>query len=239
MGWQGERLSRAWVPAPRWWMSPWSATLLAVSLLLPPAAGLSVTQEPANLTEGGNVTLTPQGIPDSFIMNCGWFRGETTDRANRIFIYYPPPSPRGQINGAANTGRERRVPTCSLRISDLMLNYSGVYTVVVTLASAAPAKASVKIAVSEHFISTDHAAVIGLALGILAAAALIGGLLYYFLRVRGRSDPSSTQAVSAYSIYENISPSGQVKAEGSLDSNHTTYQALQHGDRAVYDRLKW
>ncbi|XP_053123628.1 uncharacterized protein LOC128332878 [Hemicordylus capensis] len=163
------------------------------SLLLPPAAGLSVTQEPANLTEGGNVTLTPQGIPDSFIMNCGWFRGETTDRANRIFIYYPPPSPRGQINGAANTGRERRVPTCSLRISDLMLNYSGVYTVVVTLASAAPAKASVKIAVSG---------------------------------VRGRSDPSSTQAVSAYSIYENISPSGQVKAEGSLDSNHTTYQRL-------------
>ncbi|XP_062996090.1 carcinoembryonic antigen-related cell adhesion molecule 5-like isoform X2 [Elgaria multicarinata webbii] len=120
------------------WRGSWQAALLAASILSScfllnqaqsgSSTEISVTWKPLEPIQGQNVTLTPgEGLEN--IVFCNWYRATTTDLEKRIFVYYLPPSPLGQINGAAYTGRETGSPDCSLHIRNLTSADTGNYTV--------------------------------------------------------------------------------------------------------------
>ncbi|XP_053123611.1 carcinoembryonic antigen-related cell adhesion molecule 1-like isoform X2 [Hemicordylus capensis] len=231
MGRQAEGLSHTW--GHLGWRSSWPAALLAVSLLLPPAAGLSVTPVPPNPAEGGSVTLTPQGLSDSFI-SCSWFRAGTTDLKKRIFIYYPPPSPHGQINGPAYTERETIVATCSLQISDLMLNYSGIYTV--SEDSATSAQASVNLTVSEsvsNITITGPTEAIEHTITTLNCTSKGTGVSYYWLKenqspeVEGRIFLSNNnQTLTFNTTFRNDTGNYTCYGYNSFSNASDTYQLV-------------
>ncbi|XP_059691302.1 carcinoembryonic antigen-related cell adhesion molecule 8-like [Gavia stellata] len=121
-------------PGPR--RSPWSATVLAAALLLsclPPAPGqaplFAIRQDPAAARAGGDVSFTLEPVPGDIVL-CSWFRAPVADLAFEIFNYFKV-SELGQTNGPAYTGRETGAADCSMRISRLWQNDTGVYTVAV------------------------------------------------------------------------------------------------------------
>uniref|UniRef100_A0ACB8FSH2 Uncharacterized protein n=1 Tax=Sphaerodactylus townsendi TaxID=933632 RepID=A0ACB8FSH2_9SAUR len=73
---------------------------------------------------GQTVTLIPAGKPE--IITCTWYRDEEVE-SKEIFTYIP--SIPEQQNGPAFTGRESAGPNCSLAISRLTLNDTGIYIV--------------------------------------------------------------------------------------------------------------
>ncbi|XP_062995817.1 carcinoembryonic antigen-related cell adhesion molecule 5-like [Elgaria multicarinata webbii] len=116
-----------------WQMLLLAASILSSSFLLTRAHSGSpkevlVTSKPSIPIEGRDVTLTPGGTLEK-VVSCSWYRGKIPDLVKRIFVYFLPPIPLGQINGAAHTGRETGAPDCSLHIRSLTSADSGNYTV--------------------------------------------------------------------------------------------------------------
>ncbi|KAL8219715.1 UNVERIFIED_CONTAM: hypothetical protein K2H54_031707 [Gekko kuhli] len=117
----------------RWRPLRWLAALLGASVLTsgflptraqPSSINITVTWEPAEPFVGGDVTLTPGGKPG--FGSCIWsrWRGEK----NYIFVYFPPPSEQLHT-GPDYSEREIPGPKCSLRITSLTLEDSGIYMV--------------------------------------------------------------------------------------------------------------
>uniref|UniRef100_A0A670ISW7 Immunoglobulin domain-containing protein n=1 Tax=Podarcis muralis TaxID=64176 RepID=A0A670ISW7_PODMU len=111
-----------------------TASILSSCFLLTQAQGkteIHITVDPNELREGQSVTLTPGSVDLKPYRGCTWFRG-TLENKNRIFTYARIPF-EDRLNGPAFTGRETVDSLCSLRITLLRLNDSGMYTLTVGL----------------------------------------------------------------------------------------------------------
>uniref|UniRef100_A0ACB8FST6 Uncharacterized protein n=1 Tax=Sphaerodactylus townsendi TaxID=933632 RepID=A0ACB8FST6_9SAUR len=93
-----------------------------------PSPGHSHRVGPNNTQSAITVTLIPAGKPK--FAACFWYRDEQVE-SKRIFAYIP--SYYHQDDGPAFTGRETPGPNCSLTISRLTLNDTGIYIVRKTL----------------------------------------------------------------------------------------------------------
>ncbi|XP_075345487.1 cell adhesion molecule CEACAM2-like [Mycteria americana] len=116
--------------------SPWSSAVLAAALLLscsPPAWGqallFALRQDPQAARAGGDVSFALEPVPSGVVF-CSWHRAPTASLDLEILSYFTQPE-LAQENGPAHTGRETGAADCSLRISRLRLNDTGVYTVAV------------------------------------------------------------------------------------------------------------
>ncbi|XP_077788354.1 cell adhesion molecule CEACAM21-like [Podarcis muralis] len=121
------RRSHGWKVS--WKMLPLAASVLSSCFLLTRAqetTGISIRVVPEVLKEGDSVTLTPEGLDLKNVGSCKWYRGAVEERNIIISFFRPPYS--GQIGGPAYTGRETVKPDCSLYITDLKPDDSGIYT---------------------------------------------------------------------------------------------------------------
>ncbi|XP_067318554.1 carcinoembryonic antigen-related cell adhesion molecule 3-like [Anolis sagrei] len=187
--------------------------------------------DPSNPSEGENVSLIPDVGPRN-LTSCQWFRGRVV-RTNTILIYFFSRTPKP---GPNYTGRETVDSNCSLHITNLAGNYSGTYTFLLQFMGGA-IKGEVELLVSarpppSENEETEHSTgliagivviIVSLALGL----ALIGGLLYLFLRIR-RQKPTSDPIQSGPTTYENLPRPGQrnigENPGNSSDPSSHTYQ---------------
>ncbi|XP_053253825.1 carcinoembryonic antigen-related cell adhesion molecule 16-like [Podarcis raffonei] len=111
-----------------WKMLPLAASVLSSCFLLTRAqetTGISIRVVPEALKEGDSVTLTPEDFDLKKIVSCKWYRG-AAEAGNIIvtsFLFHSD-----QTEGTAYTGRETVKPDCSLYITDLKPDDSGIYS---------------------------------------------------------------------------------------------------------------
>ncbi|XP_048338395.1 carcinoembryonic antigen-related cell adhesion molecule 16-like [Sphaerodactylus townsendi] len=153
-----------------------AAFLLNSCFLLTQAQDIPVKLDPKWPLRGQTATLIPAGKPE--IITCTWFRDEQVE-SKEIFTYIPSIS--DQENGPAFTGRETAGPNCSLAISRLTLNDTGIYIVRKTVRGG-PEIGRAHVQVSESASALGAGAISGIVLGSLALASLAGTLLYSFFR---------------------------------------------------------
>nr|XP_021524178.1 carcinoembryonic antigen-related cell adhesion molecule 16-like [Aotus nancymaae] len=89
------------------------------------SAQLTITSDPPRAIEGGNVTLSVQGIPQNLI-SYNWLQGATTSQVTRIlnFNFFS----HGYTPGPAHAGRETGSADGSLTIIDARALDDGIYT---------------------------------------------------------------------------------------------------------------
>lgn len=89
------------------------------------SAQLTITSIPPRAMEGGNITLSVQGLPQNLI-SYNWFRGAATSQDTRILNFKftnhaLTPEP-------AHSGRETGSADGSLTVTDVRVLDSGIYT---------------------------------------------------------------------------------------------------------------
>ncbi|XP_008120708.1 carcinoembryonic antigen-related cell adhesion molecule 6 [Anolis carolinensis] len=227
--------------------SIWKDFLFAVSVLsfcfvLAGAQTLltNITVEPENPVDGGSVRLTPTSVPEN-TNTCRWYRGEESPQ-NIILEYFTHASPSFQWRDAY-TGREDMDFKCSIEIKELKGIDSGTYMVTIVSADQT-VKGKVDIVVSAPAPTLSGGPIAVIVIVVLALGlGLIGGLLYFFLRIRPRRRKHSLDPVQpATTTYENLPRLGQKAAEEnpevSSDPTSNVYEALQHQSPCVYEELR-
>ncbi|XP_067318146.1 carcinoembryonic antigen-related cell adhesion molecule 19-like [Anolis sagrei] len=195
-----------------------------------------ITVEPANPTRGGSVLLTPTSVPENK-NSCLWYRGEESLQ-NLILGYSFYPSFSIQRRDGY-TRRGNIDPSCSLQIVELERTDSGTYSVKIVGADWT-VKGKVDLVVSA--LSPGVTAVIVIVM-LALGSGLIGGLLYFFLRIRRqRRKLTLDRAQSATATYENLPRPGlkatEENPEVSSDPTSNVYEALQNQSPCVYEEIK-
>ncbi|XP_078507133.1 cell adhesion molecule CEACAM6-like [Lissotriton helveticus] len=107
-----------------WIDTAWVTSVWVTSLFQCTAAQLSITPDVVTAAVGDTVTLSVRR--EGRFRYCNWFRGAGTDAKDQILGLFgsDPPS-----YGPKYTGRESVLPDGSLRITDVLTDHSGIYTV--------------------------------------------------------------------------------------------------------------
>ncbi|XP_053317403.1 carcinoembryonic antigen-related cell adhesion molecule 3 [Spea bombifrons] len=163
-----------------------------------------ITLQPSVPTVGGTVSLLVNY--NDIIYNVNWYRGDGTNPRINI-ASYSPNSSYPAVYGPMYTGREKLLESGTLQISNLMANYSGIYTLELTDArgvrtwnielNVQPPSGNGNIS-STSPPEMNKGVVAGIAVGVIAASGLvITGVVIWMKRCCG----SSTEP-----IYEKENP---------------------------------
>ncbi|XP_074991080.1 cell adhesion molecule CEACAM1-like [Calonectris borealis] len=194
----------------------WAALLLSCP---PPARGqaphFALRQDPAAARAGGDVSFALEPAPGR-VLFCSWHRAATADVDFEIFNYFNEPN-LGQQNGPAYTGRETGAADCSMRITRLRLNDSGVYTVTVRQ----PAVTTASIDLIVHVLLTQPA--------VMPDNVTVTENDTVTLTCRS---PPSTQRVAWLRDGVPVSAGGRLSL--SLDNRTLTVRLAQRGDAGAY-----
>ncbi|KAM9250324.1 cell adhesion molecule CEACAM1-like [Cariama cristata] len=202
--------------------SPRNAAVLAAALLLscpPPAWGqapdFAIRQDPAAAREGGDVAFVLEPVPSGVVL-CSWYRAPAADLSFEIFTYFNQVE-LGQQNGPAYTGRETGAADCSLRISRLRLNDTGVYTVAVRhpAITTASVNLTVHVLLTQPVVTPDNVTVIENDTVTLTCHS-----------------PPGTETVAWLRDGVPVSASGHLSL--SPDNRTLTAQPAQRGDAGTY-----
>ncbi|XP_062996529.1 carcinoembryonic antigen-related cell adhesion molecule 19 isoform X2 [Elgaria multicarinata webbii] len=169
---------------------------------------VSIVSIPEFPAEGGNVTLSVQGVAGS-IREISWYRGLATDGNTRIFSYFPGTT-RVQRNGVQYTQREFGFPNGSLLISAVRLSDIRPYTVLILVRPKGTLKGTFDLELARSgttrpaptLPTTDMPSikeptkvplmlgwiVAGVVVGVLLSGALGAVLVYRFVLYKAQSD---------------------------------------------------
>ncbi|XP_069497092.1 carcinoembryonic antigen-related cell adhesion molecule 6-like [Ambystoma mexicanum] len=133
---------------------PWILLLAAflVAWISTTSAQIIFNPTTVNARKGADVTLTPQVT--LAIQYYNWFQGDATSIPNLIFGYFLGRSP--PINyGSKYTGRESGLQNGGMKISNLLQNYTGKYTIQMQLVGQSLQQGTVQLFVSDGAVPSS------------------------------------------------------------------------------------
>ncbi|XP_043850848.1 carcinoembryonic antigen-related cell adhesion molecule 4-like [Dromiciops gliroides] len=237
--------------------SPWKGLLITASILScwiqassAQGAPVTVVPSPPYGTVGSSVILDIRGFSGEAI-SYNWYR-RTRENSTSIAFYCPFS---GEQTPADN--REKVLPNGSLLIPNLTLSDTDLYIVSIADSSTTLiAEVQLTVYAEGNVSSLSGGAVAGIVIGVLAAVALTGTLIYFlFFRDTGRASkhhlPEETHSALKLgedaTMYENTAfPKGSALPAQGLGSSTAfpevpsegPYQALNTFTLDVYDRIE-